>query len=311
MMMIAMLLAAAAPQAEAVTVPGPAGPLAGTLTPGAGAPAGGGPAVVIIPGSGPTDRDGNSPLGITAGTYRLLAEALATRGITSIRIDKRGMFGSRAAVGDANAATIEGYAADARAWAALAAKRAGRKCAWLVGHSEGGLVALQAAQDARGLCGVILVAAPGRPLTTVMREQFRANPANAPILAPALRMLDTIDAGGTVDPATLPPPLPNMFPEAVQRYLGRISKFDPARLAAGARVPVVIVQGESDLQVAVADARLLAAAQPKARLVLLPGVNHVLKLVGDDRAANQRSYADASLPIADGVVNVVAGAVGR
>ncbi len=158
---------------------------------------------------------------------------------------------------------------------------------------------------------MILIAAPGRRLSDVMREQFRANPANAPILAPVLKMLDTIEAGGTVDPATLPVPLPNMFPVPVQRYMAGLFALDPAKLAASARVPVVIVQGESDLQVGVADARRLAAARPRAMLVLLPGVNHVLKQVGDDRAANRRSYADASLPIAAGVVDAVARAVGK
>lgn len=305
MMLMAMMLVAAVPQTAAVTVPGPAGPLAGTLQPGTGK----GPAVVIIPGSGPTDRDGNSPLGITAGTYRLLAEALAKRGVTSVRIDKRGMFGSRGAIPDPNGATIEGYADDARAWAGLVAKRAGARCAWLVGHSEGGLVALQAAQSAKGLCGVVLISAPGRPLGEVMRGQFRANPANAPILGPALKLLDEVEAGRTVDPATLPAPLPTMFPLAVQRYMTGLFRFDPAKLAATAKVPVVIVQGDADLQVGVEDARRIAAARPSARLTIVPGVNHVLKAVGADRAANARSYGDASLPIAPGVVEAVAAAV--
>jgi len=306
MMLMAMMLAAVAPQAEAVTVPGPAGPLAGTLQRGTGK----GPAVVIIPGSGPTDRDGNSPLGITAATYRLLAEALAAKGVTSIRIDKRGMFGSRAAVADPNEASFADYAADARAWAALAARRAGTRCAWLIGHSEGGVVALQAAQDPRGLCGVVLVSAPGRPLSTVMRAQLRANPANAPILDAALGVLDAADAGRTVDPATLPAPLGAMFPIGVQRYLTRVGAIDPAALARTARVPVVIVQGDADLQTSVEqDARRIAAAQPRARLTVLPSVNHVLKQVGPDRATNLRSYADSSLPIATGVVDAVVAAV--
>ncbi|KQN25363.1 hydrolase [Sphingomonas sp. Leaf33] len=306
MMLTAMLLAAAAPQVEQVTVPGPQGPLAGTLTLAGGK----GPAVVIIPGSGPTDRDGNSPLGITAGSYRMLADALAAKGVSSIRIDKRGMFGSRAAVADANSATMADYAADARAWARLAAKRTGNACAWLVGHSEGGMVALQAAQAADGICGVVLVSSPGRSLGNVMRAQFRANPANAPILDAALGLLDTVEAGRTVDPATLPVPLGQMFPLGVQAYLARAIALDPAKLAATAKVPVAIVQGDADLQVSVADdARRLAAANPKATLTVVPGVNHVLKVVGSDRLANQRSYADSSLPIALGVVDAVVGAV--
>ena len=307
-MLTAMLLAAAAPQVEQVTVPGPQGPLAGTLTVAEGK----GPVVVMIPGSGPTDRDGNSPLGITAGSFRMLADALAAKGVSSIRIDKRGMFGSRAAVADPNAATMVDYAADARAWAKLAAKRTGNRCAWLVGQSEGGVVALQAAQSADGICGVILLALPGRPLGTVMRGQFRANPANAPILDAALGMLDAIEQGKTVDPATLPPPLGQLFPLGSQRYLAGVIAVDPARLAATAKVPVAIVQGDADLQVSVNDdAKRIAAANPKATLTVVPGVNHVLKQVGADRMANQRSYADSSLPIAAGVVDAVVGGVKR
>jgi hypothetical protein len=89
-MMFAMMLAAT-PAARPLTAPGPLAPLAGTLLDvGKGAPV-----VLIIPGSGPTDRDGNNPLGVTAAPYRLLAEGLAKRGISSVRIDKRGMFIAR------------------------------------------------------------------------------------------------------------------------------------------------------------------------------------------------------------------------
>lgn len=308
MMALAMMMAATAPLAQEVTIAGPEGPLVGTYQQGAGKP--GDPVVVIIPGSGPTDRDGNSPLGIKAQTYKLLAEALAARGVSSVRIDKRGMFGSAKAVADANAATIAGYAADARGWAQFAAKRAGTTCAWLVGHSEGGLVALQAAQDATGICGVILVSAAGRPIVQVMRAQFKANPANGPILPAALAMLDAIEAGKTVDPTTLPAPLPTIFPVAVQKYLVEMTRLDPAKLAAGARVPVVIVQGDNDMQVSVDDdARALAAARPDTTLAILAGVNHVLKIVPPgDRAGNYASYGDATLPIAPSVVDAIAGA---
>jgi alpha-beta hydrolase superfamily lysophospholipase len=307
--MLSIILAAAAAAAapETVTVPGPSGPLQGTYLPAEGKAKA--PVVVIVPGSGPTDRDGNSPLGITASSYRLLAEALARRGIASVRIDKRGMFGSRSAVTDPNAATFADYAADARAWAKLAATKAGQRCVWLLGHSEGGVVVLQAAQSADGLCGVITVAAPGRPLGTIMREQFRANPANAPILDAALGLLDAVEAGRTVDPATLPAPLDRMFPLGPQQYLTRVVNTDPAALARTAKVPLTIVQGTADLQTNRADADALAAAQAKAKLVMLPGVNHVLKDVGDDRAANARSYADSSLPIAPSVVDAVTAAI--
>jgi hypothetical protein len=89
--MLSIFIAAAAVAAVPMTTPGPQGPLAGSLLDaGKGAPV-----VLIIPGSGPTDRDGNNPLGITAAPYRLLAEALAAKRVSSVRIDKRGMFGSK------------------------------------------------------------------------------------------------------------------------------------------------------------------------------------------------------------------------
>jgi hypothetical protein len=96
----ALAASPSAPVQIYVQAPGPLGPLKGTML----APASGRLAMMlIIPGSGPTDRDGNNPLGVKAATYRLLAEGLAERGIGTVRIDKRGMFASAAAVADGNA----------------------------------------------------------------------------------------------------------------------------------------------------------------------------------------------------------------
>lgn len=289
-----------------VTVPGPAGPLAGTLID----PGGKAPAILILPGSGPTDRDGNNPLGVAAAPYRLLADALAERGIATLRADKRGMFASKAAIPDANAVTIADYAADAHAWVDMLRQRSGHACVWLLGHSEGGLVALKAAQRPEGICGVILVSAPGRPLATVMREQLRANPANAPLLDAAMAALDALEAGRRVDTATLPPPLAGLFAAPVQGFLIDVFAQHPAELVASLRLPVLVVQGDRDIQVSLADAQALAAAARGSTLKILPGVNHVLKSVAsDDRAANIATYGNPSLPLAPGVADAIAGFV--
>ena len=140
----AATLAATAPAvaqtSSEITAPGPIGALHGTLL----KPDAPGPVVLIVPGSGPTDRDGNNPLGVKAQPYKLLAEALAAKGIASVRIDKRGLFGSKGAVDDPNAVTIAGYADDVRAWVKAARAATGAPCVWLVGPSEGGLVVLAA-----------------------------------------------------------------------------------------------------------------------------------------------------------------------
>ena len=299
---------AATPVERQLTAPGPLGSLAGTLI-DAGKRS---PVVIIIPGSGPTDRDGNNPLGGRPSNLRMLAEGLAERGITTVRIDKRGMFGSKAAVANGNDVTIAAYAADAHAWAKAARTATGAKCVWLLGHSEGSLVALAAGQDPRDLCGVISVSGAGRKLGTVIREQLTSNPANAPILTPALATLDSLEKGRKVDSATLPAPIQSLFNNAVQPYLIDLMAQDPARLAASLKLPLLIVQGDRDLQVKVTDARALAAAQPKAKLVILPAVNHVLKIVASDSlAANFATYGDPALLIAPGVVDAIANFVAK
>ena len=299
---------AAAAAISAITAPGPAGPLEGTLTDaGKGAPV-----IVIIPGSGPTDRDGNNPLGITAASYRLLAEALGARGVSTIRIDKRGMFGSKAAIPDANAVTIADYSTDVRNWVAVARKHTGTRCAWLLGHSEGGLVALAAAQDRKDICGVILVAAPGRKLGDILRDQLRANPANAPVLDDALGAITALEAARKVDVSAFHPALGQLFAPQVQGFLIDAMAKDPAALASALKVPLLIVGGDRDVQVPAADARALAAAQPKAKLVVLPGMTHALKLSkSDSRADIMATYMDASEPVAAGLVDAIAAFVRR
>ena len=174
------------------------------------------------------------------------------------------------------------------------------------------MIALAAAQQPHGICGVISVSGAGRRLSDVIREQLRANPANAPLLDSAMTALDVLESGQHVDVSAMHPALQKLFAPQVQDYLIDMFRQDPASLAAALKVPLLIVQGERDLQVSTADAKALAAAQPKARLVLLPQMNHVLKDVAtDDRAANLATYADSSLPVDRDAVESIAGFVKR
>lgn len=308
---------------ETIEASGPSGPLQGTLlvphatatiTSDGRAPL---PIVLIVPGSGPTDRDGNNPLGVKAAPYRMLAENLATRGIASVRIDKCGMFGSAPAASDANAVTIRDYADDVRAWVQSIIARTGAPCVWVLGHSEGGLIALTAddvtavASDS-DICGLILVSAPGRPMGDVLRAQLKSNPANAPVLAQALDAISQLEAGRRVDAAKLDPALLSLFHPAVQGFLIDALPRDPAALIENKRKPVLIIQGRADLQTDVADAERLKRANDAARLVLLDNVNHVLKRVSaGDRAANLASYGDPDLPIAPEVGDAIANFIAR
>lgn len=299
--MLSVLIAGAL-AAVPLTAPGPQGALSGTfLDLGKKAPI-----VLIIPGSGPTDRDGNNPLGVTAAPYRLLAEALAAKDVSSVRIDKRGMFGSKAAVADPNKVTISDYATDVHQWVASIEKRTGNSCVFVLGHSEGALVALAAAQSAKGICGVILVSGAGRKLGDVIRDQLSSNAAFAPELDAAFTALKSLEEGQHVDAAHFDPTLQKLFAPQVQDFLIDMFRQDPPKLAGSLKVPMLIVQGERDIQVSTSDAKALAAAQPKAKLVLLPEMNHVLKDVeSDDRALNLAAYSDPSLPVDPGLVDAI------
>lgn len=287
-----------------ISAPGPNGALSGTMTLATDPSA---PVVLIIPGSGPTDRDGNSPLGVKAATYRLLAEELAIHGVTTVRIDKRGMFASAGACPDANAVTVEDYVVDIHSWVNAIREKTGSKCVWLLGHSEGGLVALKTVQQAKDICGLILLATPGRPLGEGLKEQLRANPANEPLLTQSDAAIDTMVAGKHFAVEGMHPALAPLFREAVQGFLISLFKIDPCQLAARVEIPVLIIQGERDLQVGVTDAKMLKAASPTAKLVLLPDANHVLKpVISADRGANFATYADPHLPLVSGVTEVIA-----
>lgn len=283
---------------------GPDGPLAGTLLrPAAGAA----DVALILPGSGPTDRDGNGGPGLQTDAYRLLADGLCDAGIASLRIDKRGMHGSRAAVADPNAVQLADYAADIAGWVERLAEEIPEASPWLIGHSEGGLVALTALAAGVEAAGLILLATPGRPLGAVLSEQLRDNPANAPILDAALAAIDTLEAGGDVETDALPASIQPLFAREVQGFLKDLFANDPARLIARAQLPCLILQGAEDIQVSIADAERLAAARPDAQMVLLPGVNHVLKEVpAGDRTANLALYTDPSAPVAASVVEAIA-----
>jgi hypothetical protein len=283
-------LSPASARSGSARIAGPQGPLEAEVIAVAGARH----AVVIIPGSGPTDRDGNSPRGLATNTYRLLAEGLAGAGIASVRIDKRGMFGSAGAVADPNDVTLAAYAEDARNWVDYASSLA--PCVWIAGHSEGGLVALVAAQDAPDcLCGVILLAVPGRPLGQVLIAQVGADPQNAPIMAELRGIVRDLGAGLRRESGSMSPPLRPLFPPVVQGFLVDLMSRDPAVLAAGWRGHALIVQGDADIQVGPQDADLLARAMPQARRIDLAQGTHMLKHAVEGQPL--ATYQDPGLPL--------------
>jgi len=256
--------------------------------------------VLILAGSGPTDRDGNSSIGgVHPNTYKMIADALAANGIASLRVDKRGIGASAGAVTAEAELRFDTYVSDAASWANFAWARSGVRCVYMLGHSEGAEIAALAAAHVRS-CGVISVAGAGRDIGETLLRQLQAVDAPADLIAQAHHCIDELRAGRTV--ADPPPALMSLFRPSVQPYVISWLAKNPVTALASVDAPVLILQGSADIQVEVEDAQLLAAGHPGAQLVLLEGVNHILKIAPADRAQNVATYADPNLPLAPGVM---------
>ncbi|VVO02666.1 MULTISPECIES: alpha/beta hydrolase [Pseudomonas] len=252
------------------------------------------PVVLIISGSGPTDRDGNNPDGGRNDSLKRLAWVLAKHNIASVRYDKRGVAASLAATPDERNLTLDAYVSDAQAWSRKlkADPRFGQLI--LLGHSEGALIASLAAPSVDA-AAVISMSGSARPVDQVIRQQL-ANRLPPPLMLRSNELLDSLKAGKTDD--NVPPQLQVIFRPSVQPYLISLFRQDPAAAFAKLKMPALIIQGSNDIQVGVNDARLLKAAKPDADLALIEGMNHVMRIVPNDVKRQLASYKDPNLPLA-------------
>ena len=266
------------------------------------------PVVLIIAGSGPTDRNGNAGR-VRTDTYLLLAGALASGGIASVRYDKRGVGASASAVSDEAKARFDDLVADSVAW--IARLRADGRFARvaLAGHSEGSLVGMLAAQRAT-VDAFVSLDGIGRPAAAVLRTQLDDVLAGAPELKAASdRIMTALEQGTTV--TDVPQELYALFRPSVQPFLISLFRYDPSVEIAKLKTRVAIVQGTNDFQVPAGEGKLLSAALPSAKLVLIPGMSHPLKdatgMTRDQQIATV--YVNPALPVVPLVPSTIAAAI--
>ncbi len=261
------------------------------------------PVVLIVPGSGPTDLNGNNSLGVQSNVYLQMSDALSAKGISTVRIDKRGMFSSEAA-GDPNAVTLEIYAQDYKNWVETIREKTNQPCVYMLGHSEGALMVSAASIDNENVCGLILVSGMGRSLGDVLREQLKANPANKPILKQAFSAIDSLEQGERVDTTKLHSALRPLFGDHVQDFLISVIAVDPAQVAAEAQKDTLIIHGVNDLQTSTLDAQNLADATG-GHLVMIEGINHILKEAPANKRKNFATYNNPDLPVSGSVIEAI------
>ncbi len=251
------------------------------------------PVVLIIAGSGPTDRDCNSPLGIKTNAYKMLAESFAANGISTLRFDKRGIAKSKAAMTGENDIRFDNYINDAIGWINLLKKDKRFSKIFILGHSEGSLIGMVTAEKTP-ISGFISVAGAGSPGDTIVRKQLK-NQLPPQLLQESNKILDSLRSGKTVSKVN--PVLLSLYRPSVQPYLISWIKYDSAAEIKKLKIPVLIVQGTTDIQVSVEDARLLSAAKPDAKLLIIDNMNHILKEAEADRQKNIATYSNPELPL--------------
>ena len=252
---------------------------------------------LLIAGSGPTDRDGNNPEGGQSDSLKRLAQSLAKHGIASLRYDKRGVAASRAATPNERDLSVDRYVSDAVAWAHLLKANPAFDRLILIGHSEGALIASLAAEQAQA-DALVAIAGSSRPIDQLLREQLASRlPPN--LLEQSNQLLDRLLAGQLTP--QVPQQLQVLFRPSVQPYLISLLRQNPGQAFARLKIPTLIVQGSHDIQVSVADAQALQAAKPDAELLIIPGMNHLLRISALVLPAQLASYNNPHLPLAQGL----------
>ena len=255
------------------------------------------PLAILIAGSGPTDRDGNQAQ-FKNNSLKYLAEGLAQKGIATFRYDKRVIAQINKATVQEEKMTFEDEVNDALL--VVNHFKDKYKKIILIGHSEGALVGLLVAQKVV-VSKFVSISGAGNSSATLIEEQIGKN---APQLKEeSQKIISQLRKGELVD--NISPYLAPVFRKSVQPYLISWFKYEPAKEITKLQIPILIVQGTNDLQVEDKEAQLLKEAQPKAQLLLIEGMNHVLKKV-KTLEENQLSYLNPDLPISGELVEGIA-----
>ncbi len=254
--------------------------------------------VVLIAGSGPTNRDGNQ-IGLRNNSLRYLCEGLANNGVAAFSYDKRIIAQMIAGNMDEGKLSFDDLIADAKEVVNFFRKQNKFSKIIIAGHSEGSLIGMVAANGTAD--GFVSIAGAGQTIDNVITEQITRQ-------MPGLK--DEVDKdfallknGQTFELKNMA--LASIFRESVQPYIISWLKYDPAAEIKRLKIPVLIVNGTKDLQVGVSEAELLKKAKPDAQYAIIDNMNHILKTISGDDNENSESYNNPDLPVNPEIVGLI------
>lgn len=249
---------------------------------------------IIIAGSGPTDRDGNSTISAPTNEYKQLAHSLDSENIASFRYDKRGIAKSTVANFKESDLVFEDYVKDAEKIFDYLRDTLGFKNIYFIGHSEGSLIGMLASQI-RKVSGYISVAGAGRPIDVILEEQMQKQPLPDSVKQQIPQIFNQLKQGKEV--SDFPEILSPLFRKSVQPYMISWMKYAPEKEIKTLHCPILILQGGCDIQVKIEDANNLHNGNKKSILNIIPTMSHTLKNAGKDCVDQNKTYLDGSIPI--------------
>ncbi|MEM6472966.1 MAG: alpha/beta fold hydrolase [Planctomycetota bacterium] len=261
------------------------------------------PVLIFHSGSGPTDRNCNGPLIQTNATQKL-ARKLAENGIASLRYDKRGSGTTPVGVAESEltpAVLVDDYLA----WSTRLATDIRFSSQFLAGHSEGAQLAFRTARENTNVSAVISIAGSGRSIDQLLRSQLKGKISDE-LYEKADQILEELAQGRLV--ADVPQELASVIRPSIQRYLMGFIKRTPVEDVAALDIPVLIVQGDKDIQVAVEDAELLDQAGTMSTKKIIAGMNHVLVEISsasEQLASYRQPELEISRPLVTAIVDFV------
>ena len=273
-------------------------------------------AVLIVAGSGPTDRNGNSGQGLNSYAYKMLADELVKGGVAILRYDKRAI--GRSTLNDPT--TIPNLVFDDFVDDAVRCvdylRGEGFKKVVVVGHSEGGEIALHLAlrEDVK-VDGLVLLCCPGYSMDQILIAQLSAQlvPQYIGLMATATNIIKSIKRGDSVAVESIPQELLSLFHPSVQPFLCSSMAFDPAELMSRVEQPTLIISGGRDIQVAKDNADRLMAVAKCGEHIHFDQMTHILKSADTNDRIQQIMgiYTNSKLPITEGLSEAILGFVKR
>lgn len=253
---------------------------------------------IIIAGSGPTDRNGNQQM-ISTNSLKYLAEGLSENGIATFRYDKRIIKQMKDRTLTEESIRFDDFIEDAIAVVDYFIRSKAFSNIYIIGHSQGSLVGMIAARGR--VDGFISIAGAGQGIDDVIIDQLDKQ---APGLKDNARQaFDDMRANGLA--VNYSPGLASIFRKSIQPFMLTWMRFDPKIEIAKLDIPVLIINGEKDLQVQVSEAEKLKAAKPDAQYEIIAGMNHIMKKIDGDDIENSKSYNEPKRPVIREVIDLI------